>query len=108
MITRRRRDQTAEAGGVVYSLCPEDSMKTITTKTEIASDGMLHLELATGLSPGPADVVIVLQQSSTSPGSSAPSLSGKYAASRRTNLEAVADVREIRRGVSQDAGDVPE
>lgn len=83
-------------------------MKTITTKTEIASDGTLRLELPTGLSPGPADVVIVV--SPTAPVSAAPvrSLSGKYARAASPDFDAVAEVREIRRRATQEAQDVPE
>ena len=36
-------------------------MKTLTLETEIAPDGNIHLEIATGLPPGKAEVVVVVQ-----------------------------------------------
>ena len=42
-------------------------MKTMTVAAEIAPDGTLHLELPTGLPPGPADVVVVVQPKSIGP-----------------------------------------
>jgi len=84
------------------------TMKTITTRTEIASDGTLRLELPTGLSPGPADVVIVVNP--TPPLSAEPvrSLSGKYAAAALPGFDALTEVREIRRRATEVARDVPE
>jgi len=83
-------------------------MKTITTKTEIAADGTLRLELPTGLSPGPADVVIVVNP--TPPLGAAPvrSLSGKYATAALPDLDAVAEVREIRRRAAHEAQETPD
>ncbi len=71
-------------------------MKAITTQGVIADDGVLRLELSTGLSPGPAEIVVVVQQ----PAPSSPcrtSLSGKYARFVQSEVDAVAEVREIRR-----------
>ena len=42
-------------------------MKTITTQTEITPEGKLRLELQTGLPPGPAEVVVVLQSNTLRP-----------------------------------------
>ena len=36
-------------------------MKTLTLETEIAPDGSLHLDVPTGLPPGKAEVMIVVQ-----------------------------------------------
>ena len=72
-------------------------METITTKAEIDSDGMLRLELPTGLTPGPADVVLVVQSTASRPAGPAPSLSGKYAASALRGFDPIEEAREIRR-----------
>ncbi len=53
-------------------------MKTITTQTEITPEGKLRLELQTGLPPGPAELVVVLQSNTPRPGKSG-SLSGLFA-----------------------------
>jgi hypothetical protein len=77
-------------------------MKTIATTAEIASDGTLRLELPTGLPPGPAEVVIVVQPTPARPGTSGPSLMGKYAKYAQPDFDAVAEVREIRRRAVQE------
>ena len=68
-------------------------METIMTKAEIDSTGTLRLELPTGLTPGPADVVIVVHSTATRPNVSAPSLSGKYAAFSPRDFDPVEAVR---------------
>jgi hypothetical protein len=83
-------------------------MKTITTHSEIAADGTLRLELPTGLSPGPAEVVIVVQPTSPRPAPPGQSLSGKYARFSRADVDALAEAREIRRGATQEAQEIPE
>jgi hypothetical protein len=83
-------------------------MKTITTQAEIAADGTLRLELATDLSPGPAELVIVVQPTAPRQTPAGRRLSGKYARFSRTELDAVAEVREIRRQATQDAQELPE
>jgi hypothetical protein len=83
-------------------------MKTITTQGEIASDGKLLLELPTGLPPGPAEVVIVVQPTPVGPAASRPSLMGKYAKFARPDVDAVAEVREIRRRATEEAQEIPE
>jgi hypothetical protein len=82
-------------------------MKTITTQAQIASDGKLLLELPTGLPPGPAEVVIV-HPTPAGPATSGPSLLGKYAAFARPDVDAVAEVREIRRRATEEAQETPE
>ncbi len=83
-------------------------METITTKAEIDSDGMLRLELPTGLTPGPADVVLVVHSTSSRPAGPAPTLSGKYAAFAPRDFDPIDEVREIRRQTAQEAVEVPE
>jgi hypothetical protein len=83
-------------------------MKTIATQAEIASDGTLHLDLPTGLPPGPADVVVIVHPAPAVPGASTPSLLGKYAKFARPDFDAVAEVREIRRRATEEAQEVPE
>jgi hypothetical protein len=78
-------------------------MKAITTQTEIASDGTLRLELATGLAPGTAEVVIVVHPTSPRPATPGQSLSGKYARFARADFDVVAEVREVRRRATQEA-----
>jgi hypothetical protein len=82
-------------------------MKTITTQAEIAADATLRLELPTDLSLGPADVVIVAQSTSPRPAAAGQSLSGKYARFSRADLDAAAEVREIRRRATQEAQEIP-
>lgn len=36
-------------------------MKTLTVEVEIASDGTLHLDIPSGLPPGKAEVILVIQ-----------------------------------------------
>ena len=82
-------------------------MKTISVQSEISADGTLRLVLPTGLAPGPADVVVVVQP--TSPGSDSPrSLSGKYAGRLRTDVDVMAASREIRRRSTDLSEEIPE
>lgn len=83
-------------------------METITTKVEIDANGMLRLELPTGLTPGPADVVLVVQSTAPRPDGPAPSLSGKYAAFAPQGFDPIEEVRAIRRRATQEAQEVPE
>lgn len=83
-------------------------METITTKAEIDSNGILRLELPTGLMPGPADVVLVVHSTAERPTRPVPSLSGKYAASSPRGLDPINEVREIRRQATQETLGVPE
>lgn len=83
-------------------------METITTRAEIDSNGMLRLELPTGLMPGPADVVLVVRSTADRPAGAAPSLSGKYAASSPRGLDPIDEVREIRRRTTHESLGLPE
>jgi hypothetical protein len=83
-------------------------MRTITTQAEIASDGTLRLELPTGMSPGPAEVVIVLHRTSPRPPVPGQGLSGKYATAALPELDAVAEVRELRRRTTREAQEIPQ
>jgi hypothetical protein len=84
------------------------AMETITTKAEIDSNGVLRLELPTGLTPGPADVVLVVQSAAARPAGPAPSLSGKYAAFAPRGFDPIEEVRQIRRQTTQESLEVPE
>ena len=83
-------------------------MKTITTQSEIADDGTLRLEVPTGLTPGPAEVVIVVQPAPAGVESHAKSLSGKYARFSRVDIDAIAEVRAIRHRAGQPGQEMPE
>lgn len=83
-------------------------METITTRAQIDSDGMLRLELPTGLSPGPADVVLVVNQAATPITGSPTSLSGRFAAFAPRVIDPVEEIREIRRRTNREAQELPE
>jgi hypothetical protein len=83
-------------------------MKTLTLQVEIPADGKLHFDLATGLPPGPAKVVVIVQPSHPSPAGSFPSLAGILAGHMPADLDVVEEVREIRRRATQQAGELPE
>ena len=70
-------------------------MKTISVQSEISADGTLRLVLPTGLAPGPTDVVVVVQPTS-SPSASHSSLSGKYAGRLPMEMDIMAESRNIR------------
>jgi hypothetical protein len=78
-------------------------METITTRAEIDANGMLRLELPTGLMPGPADVVLVVHSTAERLAGAPPSLSGKYAASSPHRLDPIDEVREIRRRTTHES-----
>lgn len=81
-------------------------MDTITTRAEIDSNGMLRLELPTGLAPGPADVVIVVQPAASRPAGPTPSLLGKYAAFAPRDFDPIEEVRELRRRTTREAQEI--
>ena len=83
-------------------------MKTMTVDAQIAPDGTLRLELPTGLPPGPADVVVVVQPKASSPFAQRRSLDGMFATGRPAEFNAVAEVRDIRRQATQESGEFPE
>ncbi len=83
-------------------------METITTRAQIDSGGMLRLELSTGLLPGPADVVLVVNRAAKPTTGSATSLSGKFAAFAPRAIDLVEEVREIRRRTNREAQGLPE
>ena len=71
-------------------------MKTISTQTQITPDGKLRLELQTGLPPGPAEVVIVVQSNPVRP-AKADSLSGLLAGPETPEDEVMNYLRQLRR-----------
>ena len=83
-------------------------METITTKVQIDSNGVLRLELPTGLSPGPVDVVLVVNRAEKPTTGSATSLSGRFAAFASRDIDPIEEVREIRRRTNREAQELPE
>jgi hypothetical protein len=84
------------------------AMETITTRAEIDSNGMLRLELSTGLTPGLADVVIVVHSTTSSANAPTPSLSGRFAAFAPRDFDPVEEVRQIRTQTTREAREIPE
>jgi hypothetical protein len=83
-------------------------LRTISTHTEIASDGTLRLELPMGLSSGPVDVVIVVQPIPLRHTTMGQRLSGKYAAEIPPYVDAMDEVLKIRHQATREAQEIPE
>jgi hypothetical protein len=77
-------------------------MKTITTTAHIASDGSLRLELPTGLAPGSAEVVVVVQPDPLSQSSGPQSLVSPTAAPAQPWTDVAPEVIEARRRALQE------
>jgi hypothetical protein len=75
-------------------------MKTMTFTAQIASDGKLSLELPTGLPPGPAEVVVVIQPALARPAASGQTVSDKSAESLKPDIDA--EALEMRRRALQE------
>ncbi len=82
-------------------------MKTITMQTEITPEGKLRLELQTGLPPGPAEVVVVLQSNTSRPGTAA-SLSGLFAGPEPPEDEVMGYLRQLRRETTEASSELIE
>jgi len=72
-------------------------MKTMTVRTEIGADGALHLDVPCDLPPGPAEVVLVVQPVSGTPGPPYDTLRGALAGVMPDDVDVEADLVEMNR-----------
>ena len=68
-------------------------MKTLKVHSEIGGDGVLRLEVATGLSPGPAEVTVLVEPEVSRP-ASAKARSGLFVDNRAEAVEVDAAIKE--------------
>ena len=84
-------------------------MQTLTTQTTIDSDGTINIRVPSGLPPGPAEVVIVIQPGQPLPDRGSPSrLAGMFAGRQPSDFDALTEVRDIRHRVTKKAQELPE
>lgn len=69
-------------------------MKALTTHAEISEDGTIRLELPSGLPPGPADVVLVIQPQAP-PSGPAKARSGIFAGKSVEGFDVDAALEEM-------------
>ena len=83
-------------------------MTTITVQTQIAAGGKLCFDLSTGLPPGPAEVVVIVQPSEPPPARPGASLSGRLPVATMGADEAIDAIRQLRRETTEASWELTE